>query len=62
MPRIDYDRIAHLYDERARDHAIDEHLLSFLGREGEIQRSTRRVLDVGCGSCSESCGRGAGSS
>ena len=49
MPRIDYDSIAHLYDERARNHAIDEHLLNFLGREGELQRSTRRILDVGCG-------------
>ncbi len=49
VPRIDYDRIAHLYDERARDHTVDEHLLRFLGRDAELQASTRRILDVGCG-------------
>lgn len=49
MDRIDYDGIAHLYDERARDHVVDEHLLRFVNRGQEHQRSTRRILDVGCG-------------
>jgi ubiquinone/menaquinone biosynthesis C-methylase UbiE len=47
MNRVDYDRIAHLYDERTRDHAVDEELLDFLTREGAPPR--RRILDIGCG-------------
>lgn len=49
MGRIDYDRIAHLYDEPARDHVVDEDLSGFLNREKRLHRSTRRILDVGCG-------------
>lgn len=42
--RIDYDAIAHLYDEPGRDHAVDENLIEFLGSRREAD-----VLDVGCG-------------
>ena len=48
MPRVNYDRIAHLYDERARDHVVDEDLLNFLARRSDSTRVTR-VLDIGCG-------------
>lgn len=44
--RLDYDRIAHLYDERNRDHAVDPDLLAWL--EGRSDRRVR-VADIGCG-------------
>ncbi len=44
--RQDYDAIAHLYDERARDHAVDPYLIAFLA---ERDPAGVRVLDVGCG-------------
>ena len=44
--RQDYDRIAHLYDHRSRDHAVDAHLVAWLG---ERDATAVRVLDVGCG-------------
>jgi ubiquinone/menaquinone biosynthesis C-methylase UbiE len=44
--RLDYDPIAHLYDERTRDHTVDAHLIAFLaGRDP----AGVRVVDVGCG-------------
>ncbi|HZO32536.1 MAG TPA: methyltransferase domain-containing protein [Chloroflexota bacterium] len=49
MPRVDYDQIAHLYDEPIRDHAVDTNLLAFLDERPDLDRSTVRVLDVGCG-------------
>jgi len=49
MKRTDYDKIAHLYDERARDHVADEALLDFLSTRGSFRQSTPCVLDVGCG-------------
>jgi SAM-dependent methyltransferase len=45
--RIDYDRIAHLYDERERDHDVDPGLIAFL--DGREPSPAVRVLDVGCG-------------
>ena len=30
-PRVDYDRIAHLYDEAQRDHDVDANLVAFFG-------------------------------
>jgi ubiquinone/menaquinone biosynthesis C-methylase UbiE len=45
--RVDYDRIAHLYDERERDHVVDRQLLEFLDARGPS--TPLRVLDVGCG-------------
>lgn len=47
MARVDYDQIAHLYDERERDHGVDPQLLEFLGTRGPS--ADVRVLDVGCG-------------
>jgi SAM-dependent methyltransferase len=49
MARVDYDRIAHLYDERARDHVVDEELLNFLSRKPDSSESVTRILDIGCG-------------
>lgn len=44
--RVNYDEIAHLYDDRRRDHAVDDNLVAFLAGRSE---SSTRVLDVGCG-------------
>jgi len=44
--RIDYDAIAHLYDEPRRDHPPDSRLESFVA---ERRTTALRVLDVGCG-------------
>ena len=49
MPRIDYDEIAHLYDEPSRDHTADPNLLTFLEERGTAVGSDLRVLDIGCG-------------
>ena len=45
--RVNYDLIAHLYDERERDHGVDRHLLELLDARGPS--APLRVLDVGCG-------------
>jgi SAM-dependent methyltransferase len=45
--RIDYDAIAHLYDDRRRDHDVDPHLVAFVATRGGDERL--RVVDVGCG-------------
>lgn len=45
--RLDYDLIAHLYDERERDHAVDPDLIAFL--DGRDSSPSVRVLDIGCG-------------
>src|SRR5262245_31969475 len=45
--RIDYDRIAHLYDDSRRDHPLDQRLVAFV--EAASRPSAVRVLDVGCG-------------
>jgi ubiquinone/menaquinone biosynthesis C-methylase UbiE len=44
--RVDYDQIAHLYDERIRDHPPDTNLAAFLENRSKSDVS---VLDVGCG-------------
>jgi ubiquinone/menaquinone biosynthesis C-methylase UbiE len=49
MPRVDYDQIAHLYDEPIRDHPVDERLLAWLDRRTDLSAETVRILDVGCG-------------
>jgi SAM-dependent methyltransferase len=48
MHRVDYDQIAHLYDEPHRDHGVDPHLLALVERTGSVNAELR-VLDVGCG-------------
>ena len=47
--RIDYDAVAHLYDEPRRDHPPDPRLAAFIAGCGVEQGSRVRVLDVGCG-------------
>src|SRR5215218_5415844 len=49
MPRVDYDQIAHLYDESIRDHVVDERLLAFLNERPDLTPESIRILDVGCG-------------
>ncbi len=48
MSRVDYDRIATLYDEPGRDHEPDRHLAAFLEDQGPLN-DPLCVLDVGCG-------------
>lgn len=48
MPqRVNYDQIAHLYDEPFRDHPVDANLLHFLSERPDL--SHLRILDTGCG-------------
>ena len=47
--RVDYDQIAHLYDEPGRDFAPDADLLRFVRRRAAAERSFLRILDTGCG-------------
>ena len=49
MPRVNYDLIAHLYDEPMRQHRVDERLLAFLEQRPDLDPTSVRVLDVGCG-------------
>lgn len=48
--RLNYDEIAHLYDEPSREHAPDEDLFAFIGEEAQARV---RVLDIGCGTGSQ---------
>ncbi|MCL4267454.1 MAG: methyltransferase domain-containing protein [Anaerolineae bacterium] len=45
--RVNYDTIAHLYDEPIRDHAVDENLAQFLAARPSYHPLL--VLDMGCG-------------
>lgn len=45
--RLNYDTIAHLYDEPLRDHAVDENLVRFLAARPSA--APLRILDMGCG-------------
>lgn len=47
--RVDYDAIAHLYDDRRRDHQPDARLESFIAERHVGRPDAVRVLDVGCG-------------
>src|SRR5688572_12410527 len=49
MHRVNYDQIAHLYDEPVRDYAVDPMLLAYLEERPDLSPSTMRILDVGCG-------------
>ena len=51
--RVDYDRIAALYDEPARAHDVDPHLLAFIESMDDETAAALRVLDVGCGTGSQ---------
>lgn len=47
--RVDYDLIAHLYDEPQRDHGVDPGLSLFLSQRPAIDPRQMAVLDMGCG-------------
>jgi len=47
--RVDYDRIAHLYDEPLRDHSPDADLAEYLLEHPQSSVSELVVLDMGCG-------------
>lgn len=49
QPRVDYDQIAHLYDEPLRDHPIDPNLLAYLEENPALTPADLKILDVGCG-------------
>ena|SRR6266850_804247 len=49
MPRIDYDEVAHLYDEPSRDHTLDSNLLTFLEERDTTVEADVRLIDIGCG-------------
>ncbi|HEX2036147.1 MAG TPA: methyltransferase domain-containing protein [Chloroflexota bacterium] len=49
MPRVDYDQIAHLYDEPSRDHGVDPHLVAYLAARPALEVGQARLLDVSCG-------------
>lgn len=48
-PRVNYDQIAHLYDEPWRDHPVDPHLLAYLDENPSLKPAIMSLLDVGCG-------------
>ena len=47
--RVNYDLIAHLYDEPGRDYEPDENLIDFLNQRTDRHYSAVRILDMGCG-------------
>jgi ubiquinone/menaquinone biosynthesis C-methylase UbiE len=47
--RVNYDLIAHLYDEPGRNHDADPNLAEFINEKTRGQPSNCRVLDMGCG-------------
>jgi SAM-dependent methyltransferase len=47
--RVNYDDIAHLYDEPLRDKDVDAHLIGWLDEQPARQPFGIRVLDTGCG-------------
>ena len=49
MQRVDYDDIAHKYDEPSRDHGVDSNLIAFLRERAAGASSGVCLLDVGCG-------------
>ena len=46
--RLNYDKIAHLYDEPIQDYQVDPNLVQFLVERADT-RFPVRVLDLGCG-------------
>ena len=47
--RVNYDLIAHLYDEPGRDYEPDPNLIRFLNEKTLLSLSSVRILDMGCG-------------
>jgi len=48
-PRVDYDRIAPLYDEPSRDYRADPFLQRFLDAKNQGLTVAYSVMDIGCG-------------
>jgi ubiquinone/menaquinone biosynthesis C-methylase UbiE len=46
--RLNYDKIAHLYDEPIRDYAVDPNLVNYLQQQPD-SGTMKRILDLGCG-------------
>jgi len=50
MKRVDYDKIAHLYDAQPyRQKEVDPNLLAFLNDQSDGTRTSLSILDIGCG-------------
>jgi ubiquinone/menaquinone biosynthesis C-methylase UbiE len=53
VKRVDYETIAHVYDDRTRDHEADPRLAAWLEARATESRGSGggppRVLDIGCG-------------
>lgn len=47
--RVNYDQIAHLYDEPGRDYDADPNLVEFLHERVDLQSPPVHILDTGCG-------------
>jgi ubiquinone/menaquinone biosynthesis C-methylase UbiE len=47
--RVDYDAIAHLYDEPVRDYDADPNLIRFVEERPHLEPAPLLVLDLGCG-------------
>jgi ubiquinone/menaquinone biosynthesis C-methylase UbiE len=49
VPRVNYDEVAHLYDEPRRDHAVDPQWVAYLTARPDLDPAAPRILDIGCG-------------
>ena len=49
MQRVNYDHIAHVYDEPLRAPSVDPYLIAFLDEHSEGRNGNVRILDLGCG-------------
>ena len=49
MQRVNYDRIAHLFDTPERLHNVDANLIAYLEERADLDAASAAVLDVGCG-------------
>jgi SAM-dependent methyltransferase len=49
MHRVDYDQVAHLYDEPVRDHKLDSNLASLVNARSTADEADLAILDVACG-------------
>lgn len=47
--RVNYDLIAHLYDEPGRDYNTDPNLVKFLSERTDDHTDSLHILDIGCG-------------
>lgn len=47
--RVNYNLIAHLYDEPGRDYEADQNLVDFLTEKNDWPLSRFQILDMGCG-------------